>query len=197
MQVLLFDADGVIIDPAHRFVSYLKDELHLPSQSTSEFFGGAFHNCLIGRSDLKQEIVPFLERWGWTSSVDDFLHTWFLLEHHINTRLVAVIQNLRQKGYYCGIATNQEKRRLEYINRDMGFSSLFDGIFGSADIGAVKPTLEFYARVTHHLGVRPEEISFWDDSKDNVSGALTYGWHAELYTGLDGFLRILEQDSLM
>lgn len=192
MQTLLFDADGVIIDPPHRFVVYLSHELQLPRDSGSRFFEGAFRDCLVGRADLKQAIAPFLTLWGWQRSVDDFLQTWFKEEHSVNGPLVDIVQKLRQKGYFCGIATNQERCRLDYMTKNMGFGELFDGIFGSADVGAVKPTFEFYERVTNRLDVRPEEIIFWDDSEGNVAGARAFGWQAKHFTGVDDFLRTFE-----
>lgn len=67
-----------------------------------------------------------------------------------------------------------------------------DQIVGSADVGAVKPNFEFYARVTVSLNVTPEEIVFWDDSFKNVDGARAFGWQAEHFSGMEDFFRTLK-----
>lgn len=132
-----------------------------------------------------------MPRWGWNGSVEDFLQRWFDEENHINHELVKVIQDLREQGYYCAIATNQEKYRLRYMRDQMGFAGLFDAVFGSADVGEMKPNAGFYRGVTDRLGVKPEDILFWDDSEANVEGARAFGWRAEHYTGVEGFVRTM------
>lgn len=189
----MFDADGVVIDPAHRFMAYMEQELKVPPESSAEFFGGAFRRCLVGRADLREEIAPFLSRWGWRGSVDEFLRVWFEEENHVNRRLATIIQDLRQAGYTCAVATNQEKYRLRYMREEMGFDRLFDAVLGSAEVGEVKPNAGFYQEVTARLGARPEEVYFWDDSEANVQGARAFGWRAEHYTGIEGFLRTIEE----
>ena len=114
IKAILFDADGVIILP-NRFAVYLEHELHLTRIATQDFFSGAFSECLVGRADLKQTITPFLQRWGWTASVDKFLERWFDEENVVDQRMIQVIAELRHQGFVCGLATNQEKYRLEYI----------------------------------------------------------------------------------
>lgn len=188
---LVFDADGVVIDPPHRFMVYQEQVLKVPPESSREFFRGVFLDCIVGRADLKEEIAPFLPRWGWEGSVEDFLQRWFDEENHINHRLVQMIQDLRKQGYYCAIATNQEKYRLRYMRDHMGFADLFDAVFGSADVGAMKPNAGFYRQVTDGLGVDPGSVLFWDDSIANVEGARAFGWRAEHYTGIESFTRSL------
>lgn len=191
-MTLVFDADGVVIDPPHRFMHYQEQVLGIPRKLSSEFFRGVFLDCLVGKADLKDAIAPFLPRWGWRGSVDDFLRRWFDEENQINHKLVQFIQELRSQGYYCAIATNQEKYRLRYMREEMGFAGFFDAVFGSADVGEVKPNAGFYREVTDRLGAEPSRILFWDDSEANVDGARAFGWRAEHYTGMEGFVRTMK-----
>lgn len=41
-KTLVLDADGVVIDPAHRFMVYLKQALSVPPERSSKFFRGVF-----------------------------------------------------------------------------------------------------------------------------------------------------------
>jgi putative hydrolase of the HAD superfamily len=60
------------------------------------FFTGVFQDCLIGKSDLKTAIKPFLEVWGWQKSVDEYLASWYTYEHQIDTALIQKVQEFRK-----------------------------------------------------------------------------------------------------
>lgn len=189
--MLVFDADGVVITPPHRFTAYMQNILHVRREDSDAFFRGAFIDCLLGRADLKESIAPFLPRWGWKGSVDALLQCWFDVENNVNHELVHVIQSLRHQGYVCAVATNQERYRLRYMRHEMRFDELFDAVVGSADVGAMKPDAAFYRAVTDRLGIRPEDVQFWDDSQANVDGARACGWQADVFTCNEDVLRAL------
>ena len=77
------------------------------------------------------------------------------------------------------------------MKTDMGFSKLFDEVFGSAELGAVKPDREYYQRVTDRLEARRGEILFWDDSMRNVDAAREFGWQAEHFTTYEAFKSVM------
>lgn len=183
IRAVLFDADGVTILP-HRFADELERDHGLSRDDTKNFFRGPFESCLVGQADLPTEIAPFLAQWQWPYSVEAFLRRWFDAENTPNTSLLAIIQQLRTNGLPCYLATNQEHHRVTYMQTQMGFGSLFDGIFASAHLGAKKPDEIFYSRITQKLGLLNHEILFWDDTKVNVEAAQSHGWQAEQYTTL-------------
>jgi putative hydrolase of the HAD superfamily len=186
IQALLFDADGVVIRP-NRFAEYLAREHGLTREQTRDFFQGSFLDRLVGHADLKTTIAPFLAAWGWVDTVDAFLQRWFREEDAPDGRMLATISGLRQRGLPCYLATNQEHYRIAYMQTQMRFGQLFDGIFSSGAIGAMKHEVAFYTAVTGVLGGPPESILFWDDSAGNVAVARAYGWQAEQYTNFAAF----------
>lgn len=192
IRSVLFDADGVIIIPNH-FADYLKQELNVTRADTQEYFGGQFVECLVGRADLKETIEPFLPRWGWHDSVDAFLQRWFEVESAVDPRMLDVVVTLRQRGIICGLATNQEHHRVEYMKAEMGFADTFDAIFSSAELGALKHEVVYYERVTAKLALRPHEILFWDDVRANVEVARNYGWHAEQFFNFENFQQAIHR----
>jgi putative hydrolase of the HAD superfamily len=144
----------------------------------------------VGRADLKQEIAGYLLQWGWQRSVDEFLADWFAYETCIDEALLASIQQLRQQGLSCYLATNQEQYRTAYILNEMGFAGRFDGIFSSAHIGYTKHEPAFFAAVLEALpGAQAQEILFWDDSPGNVAVARAAGIQAELYTNFSVYTK--------
>lgn len=191
IKAVLFDADGVIILPNH-FADYLKQELKVTRAVTQEFFGGQFMDCLVGRADLKKTIEPFLPRWGWQGSVEAFLQQWFEVESAVDLRMLNVVVTLRKCGIICGLATNQEHYRIEYMKAEMGFADAFDAIFSSAELGAMKHDPVYYERVAKRLALRPHEILFWDDTRGNVEMARDCGWQAEYFVNFDSFQQTLQ-----
>jgi putative hydrolase of the HAD superfamily len=120
IRVLLFDIDGVLAN-GEQFSKRLARDYGITTEMTAPFFNGPFLECLVGNADLKQELISHLKQWGWRDSVEAFLHYWFTIEHVIDEPLVKLVQQLRQKGIRCCLATNQERHRTAYILHEMGF----------------------------------------------------------------------------
>src|SRR5438105_4917356 len=143
LKVVLFDVDGVL-SIGERWDRNLERDHGITRELTREFFNEWFKSCLVGKADTKEKIAPYLQRWGWQGSVDDFLEYWFSHESHRNEPLLAYVRELRRQGIACYIATLQEQYRTAYIWEQMEFGKDFDGIFSSAHIGYEKTSPEFF-----------------------------------------------------
>lgn len=193
--ILLFDADGVIIN-AKMFSKHLADDFGITTEMTKEFFTTVFPDCLEGKADLREAVQPFLVQWGWQKSVDEFLSYWFSSEHVVDEKLIAEIQKIRSAGIACYVATNQERYRTEYMKNEMMFGTWFDGIFSSAQLGYKKPKTEFYSKIAELLQVvEKDSVWFFDDTEANIAGAKGYGFNAVLYTGFPDFKKLVNQQS--
>jgi putative hydrolase of the HAD superfamily len=190
LKMLLFDVDGVLVLNAEPFTYHLERDHGITREKTRPFFKKTFANFLMGQTDLKMELAPYLQEWGWQQSVNDFLQYWFVSEHNIDKPLVEHIQHLRHKGIPCYLATNQEQYRAAYIMKEMGFADKFDGIFFSAHVGYMKPQTEFFEHVLRKMDpILPHEMLFWDDRPENVDSARQAGMLAEVYTNFVDFQR--------
>ncbi len=187
IRAVLFDADGVVINPMLQFSRLLESEYGITPAMTRTFFGGIFKECLAGQADLSEVLPPFLETWRWTGGVDEFIGLWMAADDHPDRALLAAIQDLRQAGTLCGLATLQERNRAAYMRTSMNFSTSFDRLFFSCDMGCLKPAPVFYQKIQAELGLPGEAILFWDDAPPNVAAAREMGWQAELYTGFAAF----------
>ena len=193
IKVVLFDADGVLLTGT-MFSTYLQSHLGLPADIIQSFFDNEFKKCQTGQSDIKDELPKYLKRWGWKKSVDDFLALWFTSEHVIDNRLITYIQTLRRKGINCSVATNQEKNRVEYMQTQMDFTTVFNKIYASAHLGHLKSDRNFFAKVMRDLSsIKKEEVLFWDNSMKNVLVAKQFGINAELYTSFPYFQKKTEK----
>jgi putative hydrolase of the HAD superfamily len=176
----MFDADGVVIQSEMFSHKYAK-EFNLDISELDSFFMTDFQACLIGKSDLKIVIKPWLKKWKWSKSVDEFIDYWFKSEHNLNFELIETINELRKNKVICILATNQEKYRLEYMRKEMGFEKIFDKIYSSSFIGFKKPDIQYFNYILNDLNESPDKIIFYDDSQKNIESAASIGINAYLY----------------
>jgi len=197
IQAICFDADGVIVTPLRRFSTFLEEKHGITREMTQPFFHGVFNDCLTGNARLEEVLPPFLHKWGWPGSVDEFIQTWMRIADVIDTRLTDEITSLRRSGMICCLATSQEQNRADYMKTQMGFQALFDQLFISCEIGAQKPDPAYYHHIENALQIEPGSILFFDDLPVNIEGARSCGWNAEIYTDYDAFGNILNKYSLV
>jgi putative hydrolase of the HAD superfamily len=185
IKVIIFDADGVLIQSERRFSKTLAEKHGISTETTLPFFTGPFQECLIGNLDLKEIILPYLDKWGWDKGVDVLLEYWFSLESKTDKELIKYIKELRKKGILCFLATNNEKYRFQYMMNNMGLQNVFDKTYSSAHLGHKKPNKEFFQKIYAQLkNIKKNEILFVDDSVENIEGAKKFGIETDFYTSL-------------
>ncbi len=180
-KIYMFDADGVVIQ-SQMFSYKFSQEFNINISELDNFFQTDFQDCLVGKSDLKIVITPWLKKWNWSKSVDEFLDYWFKAEHILNFDLIENIRELRNLDRKCVLATNQEKYRLEYMKKEMGFETIFDKIYSSNLIGLKKPAIEYYKYILDNLNENPSNIIFYDDRQENIESAKLLGINSILYS---------------
>jgi putative hydrolase of the HAD superfamily len=186
ITTVLFDVDGVLLvgEPWHKDLASVYS---ITDEMLAAFFRDSFQACLVGKADLKEALAPYLPRWGWPHSIEDFIDYWFS-HHTVHEELLHSIQQLRQRGLKCYLATQQERYRTNYILHDLGFTHLFDGVFSSVNIGYMKSNPLFFETVLREIGTcQPEDVLFWDDSAGNVATARSLGIQAEVYRNFASF----------
>ena len=179
-KIYMFDADGVVIQ-SQMFSHKYAQKFNINISELDKFFKNDFQECLVGKSDLRIVIKPWLKKWNWLKSVDEFLDYWFKAEHTLNPDLIKYINELKGKKIKCILATNQEKHRLEYMKREMDFAMIFDKIYSSNLIGFKKPDIEYYRYILADLNENPSNITFYDDRQENIESAKLLGINSILY----------------
>lgn len=193
IKAALFDADGVTIISGDPFSVQYANKNGLDPKTFEQFFDGDFQEAMIGRADLKDLLEKHRDIWHLEGDVDKFMKEWFEAENHPNVPLVKIIERSRENGIHCYLVTNQEKYRTEFIRNTM-FPEVFDEIFSSSEIGAMKPSEDYFQAVLGKLaveGIKPEEIVYFDDSQRNVDAASELGIRGLLYQGVDDVKDVL------
>lgn len=76
-KCILFDANGVVVN-SDMFSDQYQKEYEISNNEMLPFFKGEFQDCLVGKADLIESLKPWLPKWKWTGSVDEFLQYWIL-----------------------------------------------------------------------------------------------------------------------
>lgn len=187
IKAILFDADGVIVNPSFQFAKLLAEQYGITREMTRGFFKGIFNECCVGRAELRQVLPPYLEEWGWEDTVEGFVQLWLKTDDVVDMRIVNYISGLRRSGMLCCLATVQEANRAAYMRGQMGFGDAFDELFFSCEVGYLKPDPAYFHAVQKMLRFEPQELLLWDDYQKNVDVARECGWKAELYTTFEVF----------
>lgn len=196
-KVILFDADGVMIRCPYYFSAKLeKLGYKNAEENLNAFFNGENNiQCLEGKASAMKMIMPYLQNFGWEETAKDYFFQQFQFEReYLNQNLILLITKLRNKGILCCLCTDQEKYRAKSILNDMNFQDIFDKCYISCHIGYRKCQNKFWTYVITDLkkdfpGIKPKEIVFFDDTKNNIDVALKFGIRAFLFTDMIQFER--------
>lgn len=182
--VLLFDADGVFLRTTQPG-NFLEHRYGLSAEQTAGF-RKVMGNSLVGEADLKLELPRFLQEWGITETAEEFLNNAFGSSGGIDEAVAEVVKRLRAEGIFCGLATNQDKHRMHYLDQRLAIRTHFDATFVSCELGFRKPEADYFEAVQAVLPKGP--ILFWDDRPENTEAAKACGWSAFLFQDAEGIL---------
>lgn len=178
MKVLLLDADGVLLQSGELFSERFAREYEVPTEAILPFFRGPYADCQAGSKDLKEELVPFLESWGWEGSVEEFLDYWFE-DTVIDPEINELFATCRESGIACYMASNNEHYRARHIEAVLG--TQLEGYFFSADLKLKKDNPAYFETVLDQLGLPASDVGFVNNEAKNIEAAAEVGLEAKLY----------------
>jgi len=202
IRALIFDVDGVLVT-GHKKNGGLwhvdmEADLGLdPDLFHKSFFEPHWADIVLGRVGIEERLAPVLKEIAPHLSVETLLTYWFETDSRPDAALLSMVERLRQAtNFGFHLATNQERRRAEYLWHTMGLEHHFDAIHYSADIGHQKPIAGFYAEVENRTGFDGPELLFFDDQEKNVTAARDRGWNAHVWKGPETLERVLLENGL-
>lgn len=105
----------------------------------------------------------------------------------LRPQMILVVRGLRRRGIRAAILSDQTDW-LERLNARDHFFEEFEQIFNSYYLGKTKKDPSIFSDVACHLGLRPEEILFIDDSPGNIQRARMVGLRTILYVSYESFI---------
>ncbi len=179
----IFDFGGVLMQTHDYAPRHAWDErLGLPHGSIEK----AVHNTDSWVRAQKGEMTPadywadVASRLGISSDEVAQLAHDFYAGDALNTKLIALIQKLRDDGHIVGLLSN-DSLELEQKLHHLDIYQLFNPLHISAKLGVMKPQPDVYARVRESLPYDAYPIVLIDDRIDNIHGAIKAGWVGVFY----------------
>ncbi len=183
---IVFDFGGVVVgyDPA----AWVKS-----LYGTGEAYGYIMENLfgselwrkldlgLAAREEANAEFYEKAREDGFGAEMRYALDNWFENVMDTKTDTVALIRGLREKGYGVYYLTNMPRDLWAEFGR-RGLRDLFDGGVASFEVHVTKPDRKIYSLLLDACHLRPGETILFDDTEQNVSGAIAAGMDAEVFT---------------
>jgi putative hydrolase of the HAD superfamily len=103
--------------------------------------------------------------------------SWLSIDHDT----LQVLLDLKAGGTRLALLSNAGRDFGSYF-RHGTLGDLFEKVFVSGELGAVKPSAEIFEHVMSELGVTPQRMVFIDNKPENVAGAQALGIAGHVYT---------------
>lgn len=188
IEVVLFDLGNVLVDFDHmiaagriaRFCQKSPSEifdLFFTSDITMRFEAGS-----ISRHDFFDGVKKMLDA---HISYNSFVHIWneiFFLSQ--KNRQVYSIVNSLHSSYRTGLISNINILHYEYLKKHFPVFGVFDKVFTSCELGAVKPDPEIYRKALEYFAVEPGKVFYTDDRQELVSSAQNMGIKSFVFRGV-------------
>ena len=137
-KVILFDEYNVLTRPPHYFDQELESQTYknVVENLNAFFKSDIIKQCNEGKADITKSIIPFLKKFGWEDTAENYLQQQFEFEaKYLDKDLLSLIQNFRNKEIKCYLTTDQEKNRAKFLLENTQLGNSFDGHFISCLIG--------------------------------------------------------------
>lgn len=91
-----------------------------------------------------------------------------------NQGVIAIVKELQSQGYRTPLFSNVTIGEAEWLKRKDDYEH-FSPLFLSYEMDLAKPDPRSYEYVLNHLQLKPQEVIFIDDKKENVDAAVALG----------------------
>ncbi|MEQ4209884.1 HAD family phosphatase [Actinopolymorpha sp. B9G3] len=197
VHAVIFDIGGVLerTEEVHVFLDPWRERLGMTDDAFTAALTAADPDNGMGTGgmSLDQWRNRCTEELGLSSEQADAfvadMWDWYCGE--LDEELLAYAASLRPR-YQTAIISNSGSGAREVEEARYGFSTYFDPIIYSHEVGLLKPDPRIYALACDRLGLVPEEMVFLDDSQVCVDGARAFGMHGVLHESTATSIRAID-----
>lgn len=111
---------------------------------------------------------------------DEALRNEILPRFLVRPSMLELVEALHKRGLVVGLLSDQTDW-LDKLDAEQHFKRAFDYVFNSHYLGKGKRDASLFADVAKRLGLRPEQIVFFDDNEGNVKRARSQGLQAFVF----------------
>src|SRR5215218_6310450 len=135
---VLWDADGVLQQVPASWFDLLDGVIgHDEATALLDVLLPQMELALSGSVAMTERLPAALAERGLGERAGEVSEIWGTIEVLEQPR--AFVRELRDAGYGCHLATNQDDLRTSYMRARMGYDELLDRCFYSCEVGAAKP----------------------------------------------------------
>ena len=102
-----------------------------------------------------------------------------------------ILYSIKEKNKKIYLLSNLKEIDFEYFKKKIDIS-IFEDVFLSYKLGCMKNDIKIFEIVIDKLNIKPENIYFFDDKKENIFNANKVGINAYLVDGMNIKLKIEE-----
>lgn len=183
-EFIYFDLGKVLLDFSHDLMlSQMGEQVGLDRNRVRElvFDSGLSQRYESGDIDSDQFCNEFFQAAGVECEPEELLIAGSDI-FSLNTEMMPLIMHLSQSGIGVGILSNTCPAHWEFASSRFRFlTDFFSTTILSYKVGVMKPGREIYDVAAERAGVDPASIFYVDDLSDNVEGARSAGWDANVF----------------
>ena len=190
-DALIFDAGGVFV-PYDNEVLFERLASRCTAQNALDVIRGGHAEPGFGRgeipiSELHRRLTDEL---GYGGDWDGFLQDWSC-HLGLDREMLALMTALADHNRVMVFSNTNAGHWARVERMCQGALDRFE-LHLSHEIGAVKPDLDAFARVSERAGLDPGRCFFTDDMAENIEAARRAGFQAEQFTGRSALETFLE-----
>lgn len=182
-RLIIFDLGNVIfkVDSIKTFEYWSKLTGKDPEFLWNAFFSdNAYLYYELGEISEDRMRKHFSKKINFNLSKSDFIDGFNLMITGVNPGIQPILQRLKGK-YFLSALSNTNKTHERYMLQNfVNIITFFDKLFFSHRMKCRKPEEKAFLFPLQHFRVNPENCIFFDDSEENVQGALKLGINAFL-----------------
>ncbi len=184
VRALVFDLAGVLLEFGGPEYVYAKSNGRVDEDAYFRFWSEAkcAHDLHCGRTSPEEFAREAVREFGLTVTPETFLadyKTWFRGPY---AGALELVERLRPR-YRVACLSNANVLDVTRFKEETQLQRRFDECFYSNELGLRKPDPAAYLHVCKVLALAPGEIAFFDDSLENVKGAIAVGMHGHHVQG--------------
>ncbi len=195
IKAIIFDYNGVIERDESRTLSKVREYLGASREDWSKEWYSGSREASTGRKTYQEYFLEVSSKFN--DSEDSRKQVLKMLDdqkngYRINTELVEIIKELKNKGYKIGLISNYGLELRGKI-KNQGILDLFDSIIISSEVNCQKPEPEIFKLSFTELNVKPEETIFVDNAPNSLKNSEAIGFSPILYKDNESFRDELEK----
>ena len=182
-KALLFDLGGVLVNIDFQLAFEQFEKLsHLDKVEIKNRFqmDRPYRDHEIGKIQWSEYASHLRCKFGLGATDDDIVSAWNAIFKDQITETINVIKQINT-NIDCFIFSNTNSKHYEFWSHKYPqVISLFKRVFVSSELNLRKPDVAAFETVCQVAGYKPQDFIFFDDTEENIDGAINAGLDAVL-----------------